>query len=318
MIRGTDVSLYQPINLPWREWKQAHDLKYMIARLTIGYVMDDTAYVHIDKAINENILVGAYHLLLPQYPMIEYYNPIRQAAAFLSVLDKSKIRVSMLDIEVDGLSISQVTNWCNYYDDNCDLPLILYGNTWYLNQLLKPVERFSKYHVMIAAYGPGIPTSVPPAGFYPFPEIWKHQPENKKFWQFAGDNGRLSPYTGRIDLSQYLGTEEELVKLFGGMSDEELSMGQKTEIREQLQIISDAIDNISDILEEAPQPLFRVRIKDGIVLNVRGGPDSTFPIIRQVTAGTELNVYGVAPLNGWYNIGVNEWISGNTLYSERI
>lgn len=322
MIRGTDVSLHQPIDLPWQSWKQIHDLRYMIARLTIGYLMDEEAYIHIDKARQANILVGGYHLLMAFHPEIGAYDPVRQAKAFLSVLDRSKVKVAMLDIEVANLTTDTVTKWCDYYDANCNLPLIMYGNTWYLNQLLRPAERFSKYYVMIAAYGPGTPTSNPPAGNYPFPEIWKNQPNNKKFWQFAGDNGRLSPYTGRIDLSQYLGTEQELQTLFSGAlpPDEELSMGQKEEIAERLSVIDSLTAEIREIMNETPEviPLFRIRIKPGVTVNIRSGPAVTFTDIGDAKAGEEYSVY--EERSGWYKLSHLEerWMSGNILYSEKI
>src|SRR5690606_2007446 len=131
----------QPPNLPWKSWVDQWQLRYMLARLSIGYRQDYAAYGHIDKANAEGVLIGGYHALLPAYNSA-YYDPIRQADAFLKVLDKTKVKVAMLDIEVPNITTDTIVKWCDYFDANSDLPLILYGNDWYLNQLLKPNTRF--------------------------------------------------------------------------------------------------------------------------------------------------------------------------------
>ena len=70
---------------------------------------------------------------------------------------------------------------------------------------------------------------------------------------------------------------------------------------------------------QVEDPLFKVRVIAG-ALNVRSTPvykpdgSNKVDLLRE---GDVVNVYQIAD-NGWYRIGVDRWISGNSLYTERI
>lgn len=75
-----------------------------------------------------------------------------------------------------------------------------------------------------------------------------------------------------------------------------------------------------------PAPLFRVRVIDGKVLNVRSvaGLSDPATILRQVTGGQELDVWETTRPAGWtvdwYRISRTgqEWISGSTSFTVRL
>ncbi len=48
-------------------------------------------------------------------------------------------------------------------------------------------------------------------------------------------------------------------------------------------------------------------------LNLRKGPEMSYPVLRQLPKGSQWKVYG-SKVNGWYNLGGDQWCSANPAY----
>src|SRR3990167_4418810 len=210
MLLGIDFSSHQH-PMPWEEWE---NVVYCIGRSSIGYRQDSTWPGEMARAADAGKKYrAAYGVILHHDREMAFFDPIRQCQVFISTLMPGLVTLAMLDIEAAGVTEQMVWAWVSYYRDHGPLPLILYGNKALENILGINNIKYANYEVMCADYGPGLITSTPPEGPYPrYPRVGKNR---GRLWQFAGDNGRLSPYAHPIDLSRFDGTETELAELFG-------------------------------------------------------------------------------------------------------
>lgn len=231
-ILGVDFSENQT-TLPWSAW--ASKLGFAIGRSSIGYRQDVSYPEYLTGAANVGIKnLGAYHVILHHDAEIAFFDPVRQADVFISRLKALPLGMAFLDIEAAGVTEAMVRAFCDYYDANGTVPLGLYGNLS-LEGLLGPNRaRYAKYPLWQADYGPGLITSTPPAGNFPRALNIGH----RVLWQFAGNNGRLAPYTKPIDLSQFDGSEQELATLFGH------SITPPTTLRQELEDIRDRLNSV--------------------------------------------------------------------------
>jgi len=192
MILGIDVSHFQDKPLPWAEW--AGRVSVVCIQTYHGDHVEPLADVHLANALVAGYShIGAYALLWPG-------QTAEQAAAFIRTL-KSAHTWAALDVEVAGLVGTDVLNWCTYFSANCSLSLVLYGNNQ-LAAIIAAYPELKRYGVWYAGY-PTFPNlcTVPP---FPQPRnVPASLAERVVGWQYAGDNGRLPPYTGAIDLTTW-------------------------------------------------------------------------------------------------------------------
>jgi hypothetical protein len=207
-VSGIDLSSIQPLTFPW-EAVRKRGFQYAIVRLSNGAEVDASGPIHSANARSNGYLTGGYGV-------IYHSHAVANCDTFISTFARCRPAIAMLDIETANLTYTDIKQWCERFISKSTLNLILYGNTGTLNTLLQNDPFFAQFYVMIAAYGPARPTSVPPAGTYKFPNLWLAQDAKKKFWQYAGNNGDLSPDYGKsIDLSIYYGSDLELGEAFG-------------------------------------------------------------------------------------------------------
>lgn len=206
---GVDVSHHNDWKaLPWAEWV-AGGLEVAVARASIGYQMDSAWPHHIERAAAAGVATrGAYHFLLHSEPdgpgHTFFYDPVQECQNFLK-LRVPGLAFCMLDVEAEGITGADVEQWCAHYDAHCDLPLVLYGNMDLEHVCGAGNPKLARYGLLVSDYGffaPGTSAlplrSTPPAD----PRLPRVPKVGRKIgWQFAGDNGRKAPYTGRIDLS---------------------------------------------------------------------------------------------------------------------
>jgi GH25 family lysozyme M1 (1,4-beta-N-acetylmuramidase) len=191
MNYGVDVSENQAAALPWPAW-YATGYRVAVARASIGFRDDANFARYVAEAYAAGFTVGAYHAILGH----QYYDPTRQAREFLELIPP-QVSFLVLDDEAPGVSDADVLAWESYVFHRSPLPLILYGN-WQLAAHVAALPVLGQLGVWWAGY-PTAPnlTTVPP---WPTP---RNVPAGLRVvgWQYAGDNGRLPPYTRAIDLS---------------------------------------------------------------------------------------------------------------------
>ncbi len=192
---GVDASNWQDAALPWPAWYAA-GWRVAVARAGVGFY-DDAHFVrYVTEAAAAGFVVGAYHAILGH----QYYDPVKQAIDFLSHITP-QVSFLVLDIEAPGVSAADVLAFTDLVEDHSALPLILYGN-WDLAAILDALPSLKRFGIWWAAYPTyPAPTTNPP---YAFP---RNVPADLAplvvGWQYAGENGRLPPYAGAIDLSTW-------------------------------------------------------------------------------------------------------------------
>lgn len=100
-------------------------------------------------------------------------------------------------------------------------------------------------------------------------------------WQYS-DKGTLAGYNGNLDMDRFYGTQAEFDAWVG---------------------------------DEEEDVLYKVRVITG-ALNVRSGPGLSFGKVDMLLYGATADV--LEEQDGWLKIGVLRWISGNSLYVERV
>jgi GH25 family lysozyme M1 (1,4-beta-N-acetylmuramidase) len=100
-------------------------------------------------------------------------------------------------------------------------------------------------------------------------------------WQYS-DKGNLAGYDGSLDMNRFNGTQAEFDAWVG---------------------------------DEEEDVLYKVRVITG-ALNVRSGPGLSFGKVDMLLYGATADV--LEEQDGWLRIGVMRWISGNSLYVERV
>lgn len=208
-ILGLDVSLNQPPNFPWqaaREW----GARFVIIRATSGITLDHGYPKHREYARAAELWTGSYAYIYPQLDMAQ------QARVFCrEVVGNDDEFWPVVDVEEPGLTLDLLREWEWEFARHVDMtlrPLMIYTSA-YLWHLLMGTEttEFGGYHLWCGDYGPGTLTSVPlkPAPSLPHP--W----HKATIYQYAGDNGRMPGYGGRIDLD-LMSEELEAVKRLQG------------------------------------------------------------------------------------------------------
>jgi GH25 family lysozyme M1 (1,4-beta-N-acetylmuramidase) len=192
---GIDASEWQNRALPWAEWRQRHDLRWMYARVSVGTRRDALYPAHHEQARAAGVdWRGGYAAILAG-------DGAAQARVFVSLLEPGLIQFAVLDVEAFGVTEAMVRAFCDTFDAICGLRLYLYGNLALERILGRNNPRYDPYDLIAADYGPGTITSVPLTDGPRAPSIGGELVG----WQYAGDGGRLEPYTGPIDLNLWYG-----------------------------------------------------------------------------------------------------------------
>lgn len=216
-ILGVDFSENQR-TLPFPAWVQTQEVRFCFGRATIGYRQDAVYPQYLYQAQDAGIeFRGAYSVILHHDSNVSFFDPVRQCRTFIERLIPGLVSLAVLDIEAAGVTEGMVRQWCDVYDAEGPVPLLLYGNLNLENILGINNPRYDRYDLWNADYGPGTITSVPPVGSQ-YPRTSRVGKNRGRLWQFAGNNGRLAPYTFPIDLSRFDGTETELAEFFGVQS----------------------------------------------------------------------------------------------------
>lgn len=192
---GIDVARWQnPFALPYPAWIAA-GLEVVLIQVTHGTEPEPVADEHLEVATAAGVpYLGAYHWLTPGQAEQQY-------AEFLSAYDAA-YAFAALDVEQAGVTAADVLTWVTLYQKwNTASSLVLYGN----NQLAAiiaahPELRHAARGVWWAAY----PTFPNPCTRPPFDRP-RNVPAGLRLagWQYAGNNGRLPPYSGAIDLTEW-------------------------------------------------------------------------------------------------------------------
>lgn len=179
-LLGVDVSRYQLEPLPWPAWRAA-GLAVVVIQVSHGLDPEPQAREHLAAAVAAGIpTIGAYHFLTPG-------DGGAQAAAFLLSL-RPQHRFAALDVEQAGVTAGDVLAWLAVFKDA--LPLVLYGNYSLLVGILNERPELKRYPIWWSQY----PGFTPPADL----RVVGHQ--------YAGNDGRLAPYEGAIDLTLWKDT----------------------------------------------------------------------------------------------------------------
>jgi GH25 family lysozyme M1 (1,4-beta-N-acetylmuramidase) len=190
---GVDVSENQDATLPWPAWFAAGH-RAAVARASIGFHTDSHFARYVAEAHAAGFIVGAYHAILGH----QFYDPTLQAVDFLALITP-EVAFLVLDIEAPGVSAADALAFVAYVTAHSALPLVLYGN-WDLAAIVAAHPELRRFGVWWAGY-PTFPklTTAPP---WPTP---RNVPAGLQViaWQYAGDNGRLPPYQGPIDLTEW-------------------------------------------------------------------------------------------------------------------
>lgn len=190
---GVDASDNQSATLPWPEW-YARGWRVAVLRAAIGFRPDAHFARYVIEAYRAGFIVAAYHAILGH----QFYDPVRQAEDFLELVT-SQVSLLVLDDEAPGVSADDVAAFVARVTARTALPLVLYGN-W--NLAVHMATRPALYALPV--WWAGYPTAPLPTTEPPWPRPRNVPPALRVAgWQYAGDNGRLPPYTGPIDLSQW-------------------------------------------------------------------------------------------------------------------
>ncbi len=196
MTLGVDVSVNQPIALPWAAWV-AGGLSVACVQLTHIDHPEGNATAHLQNAAAAGVQsIGCYHWLGA--------GGAKECRYFLSFLPVGAMW-AMVDVEDPRATAQSLADFCAWWDAHDTRQLVLYGN----NQLAAFVEarpELRKYGVWYADYGPYKPgtTELPLRTFNKPPPPTKYPAGLKVIArQFAGDNGRFPPYAGAIDLTNW-------------------------------------------------------------------------------------------------------------------
>jgi GH25 family lysozyme M1 (1,4-beta-N-acetylmuramidase) len=192
---GVDISRWNPPNLPWAAWRAT--VGVVCIQLTHGLQLDAGAAGHFRAVKDQGFVLGGYHYFMDHDSETTRYDPVAQAILFASQLGPA-FQFAALDVEADGLTELELRAFCDYWDANRLRPLVLYGNQLLASLIASNPARYKHYGIWWAEYGAQVTGSAPP---YPAP----HVPAGLHVagWQFAGNGGRLAPYTGAIDLTQW-------------------------------------------------------------------------------------------------------------------
>jgi GH25 family lysozyme M1 (1,4-beta-N-acetylmuramidase) len=246
-----DVSENQPVNLPWPEWKAA-GLGLAITRSSIG-IREDTNYVkHREHARAAGLLTTEYHALLHHDAEIAFFDPARQAETFVSLFIPGWRGPAWVDVEAAGITEPFLRAFVERYESVTTRALGIYTSAAAWNRLIHGNHaRYHDYFAWIADYGDGMVTSVPLKPGPDMPDTWA----DWLLYQFAGDNGRMKPYAGKIDLSLYSGTALDLAALWLSIGDEPMDDQLVKLIQAETGKIAASVQAINAALAPVPVPV---------------------------------------------------------------
>lgn len=162
-MRGIDVSKYQG-SINW-ERVARDDVKFVLARASIGTETDDTFVHNATQAHNNGILVGAYHYA----KFTDYNSMLREAETFLAQLEQVEITYPVaLDIEAHrNLSKKELTRLCLLFAEevkHAGYEVMIYSYQSFFQQFLD-LSSLQGYKLWVANY-----TKEPSLGQH----IWQH------------------------------------------------------------------------------------------------------------------------------------------------
>ena len=209
MITGIDVSAYQP-HIDWDAVHAAgHRFAYIKATEGEGY-RSPTFKAQWNGALAAGVLVGAYHFAQPDQDAWD------DAARFVDdVGDFGHGRLApALDIETtNGLAPADLVRWCRSWLERVEeltstWPVIYTGPNFWRHRLLPagaPAHELTSWRLWQAQYADALsPMRLAPA--------WR-----PLIWQHTG-SGACPGIDGRVDLNRFLGSEDELRQLAGGVA----------------------------------------------------------------------------------------------------
>lgn len=197
---GIDVSRWQgEIN-----WKRvaAAGYRFVAIRATIGnYYTDPRFYINWDGAKEADLLVSAYHVVVPDRPADS------QIERFIDVLgDRRTDLPPVLDVEVSrGIGRDEITSCveaCAELVRQVDgRKLLVYTARWFWDRYVLDSVDCNELELWVAHYGvnnPGLPRGW---------EAWR-------FWQYS-DHGRVPGIGAATDLNWFNGSGDDLLAYAG-------------------------------------------------------------------------------------------------------
>ena len=209
MILGIDISGASHLpGLPWSGWYSA-GARFAFVGWTVGLQMRPHTDAHYNEALAGLLWPMEYHALTP------LDNGKAQALYFVSHFRRGWRGPAAVDVETEGINRALLTEFCDAYDAATDRPLVIYTSAHAWESLIgREARRFEEYMLWNADWGTGEITSKPTQALMWVPDIWgTGRAKGTWFWQFAGDNGRLQPYAGKVDLDYWTGDMIGLAQL---------------------------------------------------------------------------------------------------------
>lgn len=190
-IRGLDLSSNQPTSFPWPA-AVGWGAKFAIIRATAYTRPDPTYETHRSKARVAGLWTGAYAYIYPT-------KLVEQVDAFVARLHSDDELPACVDVEETGMNAELLSGWISAYKARTNHPLAIYTSAHLWHTLIGDFHHeFDQYPLWCADYAQATITSVPLKPSPTLPDIWDHA----WIYQYAGDNGRIPGYNGRIDLNE--------------------------------------------------------------------------------------------------------------------
>jgi GH25 family lysozyme M1 (1,4-beta-N-acetylmuramidase) len=227
-VRGLDVSKYQTVDINW-ELLRREGYRFVFLRASGPDKARDWTHLekdphfdtHYERAGNAGFVRGAYHYLLPDLR--------RQAAFFIESVGNKPLDASYWgDVEQNGLTVEKCEAFFDALDRHVARMAGIYTRASFLNRIgaerSEIITMKGQRPLWVAHHDASQPTL--PSGW----NTWQ-------FWQYAvAARGTVPSIPQRVDLNYYNGNLAQFLV--------EFEPGSAVEIREQLQVIEDAVARI--------------------------------------------------------------------------
>lgn len=227
-VRGLDVSKYQTVNINW-DLLRREGYRFAFFRASgpdksrdwTRLEKDPNFDTHYERAGNAGFVRGAYHYLLPDLH--------QQAAFFAEAVGDRPLEANYWgDVEQHGLTVEKCESFFEALDRQIGRMAGIYTRASFLNGLgveqSEIVTVRGQRPLWVAHFDADKPS---------LPRGWN----NWQFWQYTvTDRGAVPSIPQRVDLNYYNGNSAQFLA--------EYEPGAVVEIREQLQVIEDAVARI--------------------------------------------------------------------------
>lgn len=280
-----DVSRYQyPLN---PVVMRARGTQLVFLRCTVGDYYTDTRFVEFWNLLkSEGFLVGVYHVNTPEYSVQSQLDRLFGPLGLNGRIPDVPI---VLDCELTrGQSKATITNnilgCLDGIEDLDERKPIVYTRASWWNYNVNPSSQFNQYPLWIARYANVThPWNDDPATLKP------HSFNDWALWQWSADGNLQGSYYGVSSLSV------------------DLNKGNAETLQETLSLLGGGT-------VPPPDPVgdYQVQFKAKFQLNVRSGPDTTYPIVATMPKDTIFTAPEIYPIDSnsvWAKCGEGQYVA---------